>query len=111
MSIEKRRHPKISVKWRAVFTTPQGSIEGETSNISVGGAFIRYSETPDLNQDFQIVLIPDEQKSISVTCTKAWSGSFNIDGKETFSGMGVRFTEISPKDLQFISTLETSVKA
>ncbi len=85
------------------------SIEGETRNISVGGAFIQYSEEADLNGESQIVFENSEQRSISVTGRKAWSGNFNIDGKSVFSAVGVRFTEISREDREFISSLDQGV--
>ena len=105
MTIERRRHPRIQVTWPVIVKTSRGSIEGETKDISVGGAFIKYSEKLELGEDFQIVLKPTKQRSISVTGEKVWSGSLNINGKTVFSGMGVRFTEISSEDRQFISAL------
>ncbi len=104
-AIEKRRHPRIPVKWPVVLNTPQGSITGETVNISVGGALIFYSEKPELSDDFRIVLNASEEHALSITCEKIWSRNFNIDGKTVFMGMGVRFTDISVDDRQFISSL------
>ncbi len=109
MSIERRLHPRILVNWLATLHNVQGSIEGETRNISVGGAFIQYSEEADLNGELQIVFENSEQRSISVTGRKAWSGNFNIDGKSVFSAVGVRFTEISFEDREFISSLDQDV--
>jgi hypothetical protein len=84
-----------------VILTPKGAISGETRNISVGGAFIQYSEEADLNGELQIVFENSEQRSISVTGREAWSGNFNIDGKSVFSAVGVRFTEISREDREW----------
>ena len=105
---EKRCRPRIPVDWSVVVQTPQGSIEGEAKDISVGGAFIRYSEEADLNSELRIVLKPSQQKSISLTARKVWASNFNIDGKAVFSGVGVRFTDISPEDREFISSLVSS---
>ncbi len=109
MGIEKRLHPRIPVNWPVVILTPKGAIKGETRNISVGGVFIQYSEKADLNGELQIVFENSEQRSISVTGRKAWSGNFNIDGKSVFSAVGVRFTEISREDREFISSLDQGV--
>jgi hypothetical protein len=109
LGIEKRLHPRIPVSWSVVILTPKGAVMGETRNISVGGAFIQYSEEVDLNCELQIVFENSEQRSISVTGRKAWSGNFNIDGKAVFSAVGVRFTEISFEDREFISSLDQDI--
>jgi len=104
MGIEKRLHPRIPVNWPVVILTPKGAIKGETRNISVGGACIEYSEEADLNGELHIVCEHSEQRSISVTGRKAWSGNFNFNGKEVFSGVGIQFTDISPEDQEFITS-------
>jgi uncharacterized heparinase superfamily protein len=88
-----------------VVETAQGAIEGAAKDISVDGAFIQYSEEAELNSVLRIVLKPPDQRSISLTGRKVWSGNFNIDGKAVFSGVGVRFTDISSEDREFLSTL------
>jgi hypothetical protein len=105
LGIEKRLYPRIPVNWSVVILTPKGAISGETRNISVGGACIQYSEEADLNCELHIVFEDSEQRPISVTGIRAWSGNFNIDGKSVFSAVGVRFTEISFEDREFISSL------
>ena len=107
--VDKRLHPRILVSWPVVILTPEGAIDGETRNISVGGACIQYSEEVDLNGELHIVFEHSEQRSISVTGRKAWAGNFNIDGKSVFSGVGVRFTEISREDRELISSLDKDI--
>jgi hypothetical protein len=104
MGIERRLHPRILVKWRAVVETAQGSVEGETKDISVDGVFIFCPMEPEIGEQFPILLEPSEQQTISVVGEKIWSGTFTIDNKTVF-GMGVQFIHISPEDRKFISTL------
>ena len=104
MKVERRLHPRILVKWPAVVIALSGAANGETKDISVDGVFIFCSEEVELSEAFQIVLKPEEQRHISVTAEKAWSGSFKVGNKTVF-GMGVRFIEISAEDRGFISTL------
>ena len=104
MSIERRLHPRILVNWPATLHYVQGSIEGESKNISVDGVFMFLSEKPKFGVNFPILLKPSEERSISVVGKKVWSGTFNIDSRPVF-GMGIRFIFISPEDRQFISTL------
>ena len=67
MGTEKRLHPRIPVNWPVVILTHKGAIEGETRDIIVGGAFIKYSDEGYLRGDLQIVLKPSELRSIPGT--------------------------------------------
>ena len=104
MGIERRLHPRILVKWPAVVETPQGSLEGETKDVSVDGVFIFCSKEPEIGENFPILLKPSEQRTISIVGEKIWSGSFTID-KRTVFGMGVQFIHISPEDRNYIAVL------
>ena len=104
MSIERRLHPRILMNWPATLHNVQGSIEGETKDISVDGVFIFLSEKPKVGVNFPILLKPSDGRSISVVGKKVWSSTFSIDNRPVF-GMGVQFMLISPEDRQFISTL------
>ena len=84
--------------------TPQGSLEGETKDVSVDGVFIFCSKEPEIGENFPILLKPSEQRTISVVGEKIWSGSFTIDNKTVF-GMGVQFIHISPEDRNYIAVL------
>lgn len=104
--IERRLYPRILVSWPVVVRTPHDfSIKGEARDISVDGVFIQCPEVDEIDEKFQIILKPSKRLSILVTGEKVWSGNINIDGKTTYSGMGVHFTEISPDDRKFISAL------
>ena len=104
MSIERRLHPRILVNWPATLHNVQGPIEGETKDISVGGAFIFLSEKPKFGVNFPILLKPSEERSISVVGKRVWSDTFNIDNRPVF-GMGVRFIHLSPEDQQYIASV------
>ncbi len=104
MGIERRLHPRILVKWPAIVETPQGSVEGETKDISVDGVFIFCADEPEIGKSFPLLLKPSEQRTISVVGAKIWSGSFTIDNKTVF-GMGVQFIKISTEDRNYIAAL------
>ena len=104
MGIERRLHPRILVKWPAVVETPQGSVEGETKDISVDGVFIFCADEPEVGENFPLLLKPSEQRTISIVVEKIWSGSFTIDNKTVF-GMGVQFIHISAEDRNYIADL------
>ena len=103
---ERRHHPRILVNWPVVVRPPQDfSMEAETRDISIDGVFIQCPEVPQFSGSFQLILKPSVRQSIPVTAEKVWSGNINIDGKKTYSGMGVRFTEISAAGRKLISAL------
>ena len=104
MGIERRLHPRILVKWPAVVETLQGSVEGETKDISVDGVFIFCTKEPEIGESFPLLLKPSEQRTISVVGGKIWSGNFTIGNREVF-GMGVQFIQISPEDRDYIADL------
>ena len=104
MGIERRLHPRILVKWPAVVETPQGSVEGETKDISVDGVFIFCANEPAIGENFPLLLKPSEQRTISIVGAKIWSGSFTIDNKTVF-GMGVQLIQISTEDRAYIAAL------
>jgi len=41
---------------------------------------------------------------LKLTAEKVWSANFNLDGKTFFSGVGVRFTEVSADDHEIIKS-------
>jgi PilZ domain len=104
MSIERRLHPRILMNWPATLHNVQGSIEGETKDISVDGVFIFLSEKPKVGVNFPILLKPSDGRSISLVGKKVWSSTFSIDNRPVF-GMGVRFIHLSPEDQQYIASL------
>jgi len=103
--IERRRNPRISADWPVVLKTPYGAIRGKTANISISGlALLLFSETPEIDDEFQIALKSPEGPKLSVNCEKIWSDSINLDGT-FYSGIGVRFTKISSSDREIIATM------
>ena len=101
---ENRHHQRIPLNWPVIFMTPQGSIFGETSNISVSGAHILCPQTIENDDEFKIFLTPHEYHHMPVTCEKAWESDFYTNAF-SYIAMGVRFTEISSNDREIISLL------
>ena len=104
MDIEKRLHTRIPVEWSATVKTLQGTIEGITKDISVDGAFIFCPKEPELENSFPIVIEPFEERSTAVFGERVWSSNFNLDDRPV-SGMGIKFTFITPEDRQHIAAL------
>jgi Tfp pilus assembly protein PilZ len=84
--------------------TLNGQMDGTIRNLSQSGAFIACTEMPDLDETFVLVTQADDGMVLKLTAEKVWSANFNLDGKTVFSGVGVRFTEVSEDDHQIIKS-------
>lgn len=102
---ERRLYPRVQTRWPVLLVSPLDLREGETQNLSLEGAFIRYSEIPDLGKEFEIVFKPPEQRSIVVIAEKIWSANFNFNSQTVFSGMGVRFIKVFEDDRELLNDL------
>ena len=102
--IEKRRHPRIPLKWPIILMTPQGPIMGVTCNISVGGALIFYSETIETEDEFQVILKSSGDHELPITCKKVWSDKMVADNSE-YNAIGLLFAKISSSIQNFIASL------
>jgi hypothetical protein len=100
--LEHRKHPRVTIEWPAVLMTRDGQREGTIRNISLGGALIACVEMPALDDRFILVAESDGGVVLKLTAEKVWSANFNLNGKTTFSGIGVRFTEVSEDNRQII---------
>ena len=100
-SEENRRYPRAKIKWPVVMTSSSGLVDGQTLNISLGGAFVRCREIPDLQDDFRMVMTAKE-RLILVNAEVIWSNGSRSGAKSTSHGMGIRFTYISSNDRSFL---------
>ena len=101
-SRDNRRHRRVKVKWPVVMTTNSGLADGRTHNVSLGGAFIRCSEKPKLEENFRLVMTTKD-RLILVNAEVVWSNGHKSDGKSTHHEMGVRFTKLSSNDRTFLN--------
>ena len=101
-SRENRKHRRVKIKWPVVMTTSNGLADGRTHNISLGGAFIRCTEKPTLEENFRLVMTTKD-RLILVNAEVVWSNGHKSEGKSTRHEMGVRFTKLSSNDRSFLS--------
>ena len=99
---ERRRQPRIEVRWPVAVLADHGTIEGETRNISVGGIAIFCDEPLRLNESYRISISPPAHPAVGVTGKVVWSDLYGIEDGETTVGMGVCFVEISEGDTDFL---------
>ena len=101
---QRRKYPRVEVRWPVRMMTPEGDMDGTIENISAGGAYIRCGTLLSKNDLFVLaILIQDREKS--------WIGAEVVwidiplypDTEAIPVGMGIRFTDVSAEDLQFLT--------
>lgn len=97
---QKRLTFRIKVEWPVILGTTGGSVEGKTRDISAGGAHIRCSEHLGLNEPVNMTITPPDREPLEMAATVIWSDSKDEAGRSRI--IGVKFTEISAEDRQYI---------
>ena len=100
---ERRTYPRLQVRWAVSIQTADGLRQGETEDISLGGAFIRCDKPPRPNEK-ELLTHEDHRHKLKVLAQVAWTKqtSGSIGDKPT--GMGVQF-------LQFLGTFQPAESA
>lgn len=101
--IEKRRHPRIPVRWPVTIITEKGTIEGESRNITVAGVFVHCQEEIHENEVHQIIIKIPKQESILVKGEVVWSNFDSMEETSSYRGMGFSFIKISDEDRVILS--------
>ena len=99
--MDSRRHPRAEVKWPVVILSPNGLVDGKTENISLSGTFIRLAGQLKSNHNLPVV-ITVKGRFILCTAQVVWSDTPGPAGRNTASGMGVRFTKMMLNDRSFL---------
>ncbi len=96
--VEKRQHPRIPVRWPVTIITKQGSIEGESRNITIAGLFVHCLEKLEKNEEYQMIIKIPEKESLLLNGRVVWSNFENVDFNASYVGMGFCFIKISKED-------------
>ena len=100
---EKREASRVKVTWPVTIETAEGSLNGETINISASGAFILCQTSPNLKETFRVTITPPNHQALTTTASIVWS-NFNVPEDDIVNrGIGIRFLGISEEDRRFIS--------
>ena len=115
MEEERRKHPRVTLKWPIAAEIEEQIIHGTTANISVEGAFInchrplKRGEIFDLIiQDVSLIDCPLPLDSlIRISATVIRVQDYDPDKVNFSHGMAVRFLRILKNEREVISTLIT----
>jgi len=101
--LEMREAIRAGVTWPVTIESAEGILKGETINVSIGGAFICCQKLPALEKTFRLTLNPPQHQPLKAIAEVVWS-NFNVPESEiVHRGIGIRFSEISHEDRQFIA--------
>jgi len=102
---ERRKVPRINVNWPITIITGQGTIEGETRNITPSGVFIHCKTKLPEGELYQMIIKLPNGKQIIVKGQMMWS---NLNGREetgALVNMGFSFIKISDQDQSALKTV------
>jgi len=104
---EARRYPRSKGSWPVVLMTSRGALIAETRNISPQGAFIFCDRPLPAEDKIRVIIMFPNSRYLDLPAEVTWSYPYGSEKDDTPSGMGVKFTEISEADLEFISSLSS----
>ena len=103
--VDKRQHPRVDINWSISMETPDGTIDGEIKNISLGGAFIGCKKPLPIGQFFSLTMTAPNNEPVIATAEVVWSNENFPEDKVVNRGMGVRFIKMSERHLQIVRQL------
>ena len=102
---ERRKQPRVNINWPVSMETPDGMINAEIKNISLGGAFICCKKPLPIGQVFPLTMIGPDNEPVMATAEVAWS-NINVPNEKVINrGMGVRFIKMSDRHIQLVRQL------
>ena len=104
---EVRKYPRSRGAWPVVIMTGRGALIAETRNISPQGAFIFCDRPLPPEDKIRVIIMFPNSRYLDLPAEVTWSNPYGSEKDDTPSGMGVKFTEISEADLEFISSLSS----
>ena len=108
--IEKRKHPRVAVTWPVTIIAEDGSVEGETKNITVEGVFIHCTQRLLPGNTYRMVIKPPEGP-IEVEGELVWSNLDNVGQGNAVPGMGFYFVKVADEDRASLSKAISVYKA
>jgi hypothetical protein len=102
---ERRKHPRVKVKWPVTIITDQSTFDGESINITDSGLFIRCWEQLHENETCQLIIEIPNRDPIVVKGTMIWSNLGAAGHQGHLSEMGFSFIKISEEDRKFFNEM------
>ena len=101
---QRRKSRRVEVQWPVTMMTPEGDMDGTIENVSAGGAYIRCGTLLSKNDLFILAILIQDREESWIGAEVVWIDiPLSPDTEAIPVGMGIRFTNISAEDLQFLT--------
>ncbi|UCG11001.1 MAG: PilZ domain-containing protein [Deltaproteobacteria bacterium] len=88
---ERRARTRFTVRCPVTVITSDGTIQGETKDLSGDGAFIRCQKPPTPKEILPLIIELPDGFPLDVSAEVVWSNASGPDDEKAPRGMGVRF--------------------
>jgi hypothetical protein len=95
--VEKRKLPRIEVRWPVTLMTENGAVEGEARNITLEGVFIHCKERLNVNEAYRLLIKPAGEE-IEVMGRLIWSNLESAPDRDILPGMCFCFVKVNEED-------------
>jgi len=103
-NIESEAYKRAKIKWLILVKNNGKAIEGVTLTVSPSGVFVSCAQPLKLNETCEVrIKVKDRNDPIHAIGEVVWSNIYGQDDYYTPRGMGIKFTQITAKDRDFIS--------
>jgi hypothetical protein len=103
---EKRKHPRVEVKWPVTMMTTDGDANGIVENVSSGGAYIRTRKLLSNNDLIFMGVLGLKQELLWIGAEVVRTDVASTPKPEqAMLGIGVQFTTVSGEDYQFLQNV------
>ena len=103
--LERRDEDRVSAKLPITIITDNGTIEGESRNISIDGIQICCEHPLYMNERIRISVFPPNSEGIAFTGEVVWSDFYGLDADNKVFGIGVCMVELAEEDQKMIEEL------
>ena len=100
--VERRRLPRMMVKWPVTLHSPSGTAQGATKNLNATGACIECGTLLEVNEPYWMEIgIPE--RSVAVRGTVVWSNLAVNQSETDVSHVGLSITRIEEGDREWFN--------
>jgi len=105
LSDERREKSRIYVTWPVTVITDQGTIEGESVNITPSGVFVRSKGVLKENETYQILIKLPNKKQVLLKGKLVWSNLNGEERSDAFADMGFSFVRVEEQDQKLLRAM------
>jgi c-di-GMP-binding flagellar brake protein YcgR len=105
LSDERREKSRMYVTWPITVITDQGTIEGESVNITASGVFVRCKQALKENETYQIIIRLPNKKQVLLKGKLVWSNLNGEERSDAFADMGFSFVKVEEQDQRLLRAM------